>query len=113
VVDFPPKVVEEYMYRLNMSTSIMVAVPATRYFSGSFSKKKMDMKAEKVFWSVNNLAEGEIPTQTTMRISLGHEVGIRYFLQALFYDVSFSRVLKMGVSKTKLLYAPTGEEFNV
>ena len=103
-VPYSVEEVQQYLYRFNTATSIMVAVPSTRYFSGSFTKKKIDMIKEKVFVEVGNLSRGEVPTVSSFRVRLGHEVGIRYFLQGLFYNISFSRILHYPVTKVGLVY---------
>jgi radical SAM superfamily enzyme YgiQ (UPF0313 family) len=75
---------------------VEVAIPSTRYFSGTFSKKKIDMKAEKVYYKVT--ARG-VAGKTELEIELGSEVGIRYFLQGLFPHIAFSRILQFDVRK--------------
>lgn len=75
---------------------IEVAIPSTRYFSGTFSKKKLDMKAEKVHLKVMII---EASGRSKLEIELGSEVGIRYFLQALFPHIAFSRILQYEITK--------------
>ena len=104
ILGVPVGELQQYLYRYNMATSVLVATPSTRYFSGSFSKKKMDIKEEDVFVSFGEVTEGDIPTVSKMSVRLGHEVGIRYFLQGLLHDVSFIRILKCSVVKTALIY---------
>lgn len=75
---------------------VEVAIPSTRYFSGTFSKKKLDIKAEGVYHKVE--VRGFIG-RTAIAVELGSEVGIRYFLQALFPHIAFSRILQFNVKK--------------
>ena len=83
--------------------SVVVSVPSTRYFSGTFSKKKLDMRQAKVFGEARVVSDWGMPYYCQLVVELGHEVGIRYFLQALFYNTAFSKILRFGVTKENLM----------
>lgn len=78
---------------------VEVAVPSTRYFSGTFSKKKLDIKAEGVKHTAIVYDSFKIQGKVMLIVHLGGGVGIRYFLQALFPHVSFARILQFDVKK--------------
>lgn len=84
---------------LDSKKSLEVAIPSTRYFSGTFSKKKLDIKAESVIHRVFIDYSFRVQGKCQLIVELGSEVGIRHFLQALFPHVSFSRILQFDVQK--------------